>query len=113
MAKPSHDVVVKVGEWTDREGKVKAKYKNIGAVYSHSDGGMYLAIDATVLTMGMNYLANRDRSDRVLMNLFERREDGERGRPEGKRQQDRPREESKAGAPQLPKDDDFDDDIPF
>ena len=86
-----YDVVAKVGEYQDRNGETKPRWKNVGAIIT-TDKGHALLIDKTFNPAG---LAEPDRES-VLLSLFELKE------PEGQ------------GAPQqrAPRDD-LDGDIPF
>lgn len=39
-ARPTHDLVIKVGEYNDREtGETKARWLTIGTVFRHDEGG--------------------------------------------------------------------------
>lgn len=85
-----YDVAVKVGEY-EVNGEKKNRYKNIGTIME-GDNGPFLLLDASVLGMSLNYIANRERKDALLCSLFEPREAG-----------------AKPAAPKPP----ADDDIPF
>lgn len=65
-----YDCAVVVGEYTDANGNKKKRYKTIGAVME-SEHGPYLLLDASVLSMQLFALANRDRRDSVLVSLFD------------------------------------------
>lgn len=65
-----YDAAVVVGEYTDANGQKKKRYKTIGAVLE-GEHGPYLLLDATILSMQLFALANRDRRDSVLVSLFE------------------------------------------
>lgn len=69
-----YDVAVKVGSYTDSQGNEKARYKNIGAIWQKEDGGTYLALDSTIITMELQYLCNPKRSERIVCSMFEPRE---------------------------------------
>jgi hypothetical protein len=45
MAKRLNDLVVKVGEYTNKNGEKKTDYRNIGAELQGDDGSTYLLID--------------------------------------------------------------------
>jgi hypothetical protein len=45
MVKRLNDLVVKVGEYTNKNGEKKADYRNIGAELQGDDGSTYLLID--------------------------------------------------------------------
>jgi hypothetical protein len=105
-SKQTHDLVLKVGEYTDRTGATKARTKNIGAVYTKDDGTMFLAIDSLVIAMETQYVANKDRSDRVMVSVYPVREKsyGESAAPA---------RSAPASKPAAPAADDPNDDIPF
>ena len=86
-----YDVVAKVGEYQDRNGETKPRWKNVGAVVT-TDKGHALLLDKTFNPAG---LAEPDRES-VLLSLFE------------------PKDRDGQGAPQqsVPRDD-LDGDIPF
>ena len=86
-----YDVVAKVGEYRDRNGETKPRWKNVGAVIT-TDKGHALLLDKTFNPAG---LAEPDRES-VLLSLFEPKERDGQGAP----QQSAPR-------------DDLDSDIPF
>ncbi len=104
-AKHTHDIVIKVGEYTDRAGQPKARTKNIGALYTKEDGNMFLAIDSTVIAMETQYVANKDRADRMMVSVYPVREENER-------RGSSPSAPAKSAAPASARHD-ADDDIPF
>lgn len=80
----THDLVIKVGEYTDGQGQTKARTKNIGSVWAREDGSQFIALDATVVSMELQWVANPNHSDKVMVSVYEARERGEGG---GQRQQ--------------------------
>ena len=86
-----YDVVAKVGEYRDRNGETKPRWKNVGAVIT-TDKGHALLLDKTFNPAG---LAEPDRES-VLLSLFEPKERDGQGAPQ-------------QGAPR----DDLGGDIPF
>jgi len=76
---PTHDIVIKVGEYTDGQGAVKARTKNIGTMFMDQDGRPFLAIDATILQPSLLLIANREMKERVFLSLYEKREQGQQG----------------------------------
>lgn len=108
-----YDIAVKVGSYTDSQGNDKARYKTIGAVWEKEDGGTYLALDSTIITMELQYLCNPKRSERIVCSMFEPRE--------GEKPASRPAGPGKAAQPEAapPRTksgtgfDDMDSDIPF
>lgn len=102
------DLAVKVGEYTDSNGNTKNRYKNIGAIYEKDDGGTYLALDSTIVTMELQYIANPKRSERILVSMFDSNSQGSAPRqPRAERPApaDKPAKATSAA--------DLDDDIPF
>ncbi|CAK0773262.1 Helix-destabilizing protein [Gammaproteobacteria bacterium] len=45
MSKVTHDLVVKTGTYVDKNGETKGRYKNIGFVMSHNDGGTSIKLE--------------------------------------------------------------------
>lgn len=72
-ATKTHDLVVKVGEYTNRNGETKARYKNIGAVL-RNDKGSFIMMDRTFNPAGIN-------SDResIMISMFEPRSENNGG----------------------------------
>jgi hypothetical protein len=114
----THDLVVKVGEYEEPggRGEMKGRYRNIGAVFEN-DGRMFIAINSEVLTMGLNYVANPKRQDKVLLSCFEvKKEDADNnkrgnigtGGERNEASSDKAADKSKAKGQA-----DFDDEIPF
>lgn len=100
------DLAIKVGEY-EVNGEKKGRYKNIGAVMQKDDGGEFITIDSTILTMGLNYIANPKRSERVIVSKFEVRDPGAAPRSGAPARPAAPRR-ADSGTPA-----DMDDDIPF
>lgn len=44
-ATATHDLCIKTGEYTDRNGETKARWLNIGTVFRHDDGGSSIKLD--------------------------------------------------------------------
>ena len=94
MAK-THDLVVKVGEYTNNQGETKSRYENIGAVMSGKDDGSYIMLKRTFNPAGVPGNADRDS---ILVSMFE---------PQNRSQQ--PAQSSNQARPAQ----DLNDDIPF
>lgn len=89
--KKTHDITVKTGSYTDRDGNTKGRYENVGQVLSDGENTLYL-IKRTFNPAGV---PNPEGKDSVLLSMFE----------------DKPREDKpRAPAQAQP---DLDDDIPF
>lgn len=109
MAHKTHDIVAKVGEYTDRQGNTKARYENVGALMQ-GDNGPFIMMKRTFNLAGLP----QDGRDNALLSCFEPRDD-QQGSNNGTRQQSarqasydaqRPSGAPAGGA-------DFDDSIPF
>ena len=106
MAHKTHDIVAKVGEYTDRQGNTKPRYKNVGALMQ-GDNGPFIMIDRTFNIAGLP----NDGRDNALLSCFEPRDDQQQGtRQQSARQSSndaqRPSGQSRPAA-------DYDDEIPF
>lgn len=117
MARKTHDIVAKVGEYTDRQGQTKPSYKNVGALMQ-GDNGPFLMLDRTFNPAGMPI----DGRGNVILSCFEpRQQDGQQNG--GQRQQDsgtryqtgydaqKPHGGAQAGGANTRPE--FDDEIPF
>ncbi len=71
MTHKTHDLAVKVGTYTDRQGNEKGRWKNIGSVLQMDDGGKVLLIDRTFSPAGV---PNPDNRDSVMVSMFEPKE---------------------------------------
>lgn len=83
----THDLVIKVGEYTDSQGQTKARTKNIGSVFSREDGSQFIALDATIVAMETQWVANPNHSDKVMVSVYEVRDRNEQGGGQQQRQQ--------------------------
>ena len=45
MARPSHDAVVTLGEYTAADGTKKKRYQNVGKLFTQDDGRQSLKLD--------------------------------------------------------------------
>lgn len=67
MSKKRYDAVVKVGEYTDRNGESKTRWLNIGAVLQ-TENGHCLLLDRTFNPAGV---ADPENRGTVMVSLFE------------------------------------------
>lgn len=65
------NIAAKVGTYTDREGNQKGEYENIGQLHEGKDGGYFILLNATALTMQLNMLTNKERKKSVMFSVFE------------------------------------------
>lgn len=68
MTHKTHDLAVKLGTYTDRQGNEKGRWKNVGSVLETDDGGRVLLIDRTFSPAGVPNPENRDN---VMISMFE------------------------------------------
>jgi len=103
-SKKVYDLAVKVGEYTDGQGKTKGRYQNVGAVLQNDDGGKMILMERWFNPAGV---PNPDGRATVLISMFEPQQQGgsQPAQSQPQRQQQRP-----APAPAA---DSFDDQIPF
>jgi hypothetical protein len=94
MATRKYDLAVKVGSYTDRDGKPKNRYQNIGVIMQGDDGGHYALLDPLINLAAVPREAGKDR---VMVSMFQ---------PNNDQQQQAPRQQRQA-QPHP------DDDIPF
>jgi hypothetical protein len=99
-------LAIKVGEYTDRDGKTKGEYIKIGSIMS-GDHGEYVLLDPTVSLAGAlmkqsvyNRSKNKPARPTLMVNVF----DDSRGEQQGNNQA-APKQQQAAAK--------IDDDIPF
>ena len=63
-------IAIKTGTYQGKDGTQKNRYKNIGELITKDDGGMFVTLDATMISMQLFALANKDRSDKLVCSLF-------------------------------------------
>lgn len=68
------DIAIKVGTYQSN-GQEKGEYRRIGRLMQNDDGGHFLLLNADVLPMQFNYLANKERKSSVLCSVFPPRDD--------------------------------------
>lgn len=107
-AKKTHDLAVKVGEYTDSSGAKKGRWLNVGRVMASDDGGEVWLLDKTFNPAGVPDL-NGKGGDSVLLSKFPVRD---RNQGPGEHQQAKangyaPQAVSNAKLTDLP------DDLPF
>lgn len=95
MATRKYDLAVKTGSYTDRDGKQKNRYQNIGVIMQGDDGGHYALLDPLI---NLAAVPREPGKDRVMVSMFQPNND----------QQQAPRQ-----APQRQSQPQPDDDIPF
>lgn len=67
MATKTHDLAVKLGEYTDRQGQSKGRWQNVGAVLQDSNGGEFILLERTFNPAGM---PNPDGKTSVAISKF-------------------------------------------
>lgn len=107
MATKKYDLAVKTGEYTNRDGETKGRYKNIGSIWQ-GDNGFYMVLDRTFNPAGVPF---KEGSDSIFVSMFEPRQDDGGGQRQGGggQQQRQQAPAQRQAAPQQ----DLDDDIPF
>jgi single-stranded DNA-binding protein len=95
MARKKFDLAVKTGSYTDRDGKQKSRYQNIGVVMQGDDGGHYALLDPLI---NLAAVPREPGKDRVMVSMFTPKDD---------QQQAPAQRQQPSGGGRL------DDDIPF
>ena len=67
--KKTHNISVKVGNYTTGNGEVKNKWENIGRVMTSDDGGKMYFLKRTFNPAGVP--VNRENDDEILISIFE------------------------------------------
>lgn len=100
-----YDLVVKTGEYTDRDGNTKARFKNVGIVME-GQNGPYILLDRTFNPAGV---PGQDNRESIIVSMYEPRDEGGQRQPSQAQQK---HSQQKADGYQTAKDD-LGDDIPF
>jgi hypothetical protein len=104
------DLAIKIGEY-EQAGEKRSRNKKIGSLMQTEDGRQFVMLDATVLTMEINYLANPGRRTDLIVSVFDVDGDDRQSQPAPSRSspaQAPARAPSQAAARR-----DIDDEIPF
>lgn len=67
-AKKLYDLAVKTGSYTDREGKEKGRWQNVGSVLQMDDGGKVILLSRWFNPAGVPF---KDGSDQIMVSMFE------------------------------------------
>lgn len=102
----THDLCVKVGTYTDKDGNEKARYENIGSVITKDDGGEFILLKRTFNPAGV---PNPDNKDMVIVSLFTAQSQGNQ-QPRQQSQSRLSQQSSSGGGGNF---NEFDDDNPF
>lgn len=88
MTHKTHDLCVKTGSYTDRDGNEKGRWENVGALME-GENGPFLMLKATFNPAGIEREPGRDS---ILISCFEPQQDGQREEPQRQPQRhgDRP-----------------------
>ncbi len=111
-ARPTHDLVIKTGEYPDREtGEMKARWLTIGTVFKHDEGGTSIKLDCLPVglpdwTGWVNVYPRRPHQQDVQAPPSQPRRNGN-GQSDGRGNG------SQGARPTATPHQDFDDDIPF
>ncbi len=83
MATRKYDLAVKTGSYTDRDGKPKNRYQNIGVIMQGDDGGHYALLDPLINLAAVPREAGKDR---VMVSMFQPNNDQQQQAPRQQRQ---------------------------
>ena len=101
--KATHDLTVRVGAYTDREGNEKSRYENVGTVMKDEEGNVMLLVKRTFNPAGV---PNPEHRDSCIVSMFKK-----------ERKENPPEHAVKPATPhegrQQDVQDSFNDDIPF
>jgi len=70
------NLAVKIGSYTDRSGKERGRWHNIGSVMEDTNGGKFLLLDRTFNPAGV---PNPDNRDSVIVSIFDIRDKDDNG----------------------------------
>ena len=103
MATKLYDICATTGKYTDRDGKEKNRYLNVGSVIK-GDYGTYIMLNAHFNPAG---IPRKEGSDSIVLNLFKKDKDKGDTTPQDSQPQNFGFNEPKAWNPDDPND------IPF
>src|SRR4030066_1563551 len=66
-AKKIYDLAVATRRYTDRDGKEKSSYENVGSVLEMDDGGRMILLKGSFSPAGVPF---KDGSDQVIISMF-------------------------------------------
>ena len=89
MTRKTHDLCVKTGTYTDREGNEKGRWMNVGALMD-GDNGPFIMLNAAFNPAG---IYREDGRESILISCFEAQQDGQQREPE----QSKPRHGDRPG----------------
>jgi len=72
MTHKTHDLAVKTGTYTDRQGNEKGRWLNVGSVLETNDGNKVLLLNRTFNPAGV---PNPEDRDTIMISMFEPRDD--------------------------------------
>ena len=101
MTHKTHDLAVKTGTYTDRQGNEKGRWMNVGSVLETNDGGRVILLNRTFNPAGV---PNPDGRDTVMLSMFE---------PRDNQQQSAPHQSGATPKPAPQHSGAFDDEVPF
>ena len=78
MVEKLYDLAVKVGSYTDRDGKEKGRWKNVGSVLQLEDGGKMILLDRSFSPAGVPF---REGTDQIVVSMFPPRQEDDRTAP--------------------------------
>ena len=77
MVEKLYELAVKVGSYTDRDGKEKGRWKNVGSVLQLEDGGKMILLDRSFSPAGVPF---REGTDQIVVSMFPPRQETTPGR---------------------------------
>lgn len=73
MARKTHDLAVKIGTYTTKDGQTKNRYQNVGAAMENDDGGQFLMLARWFNPAGVQ---DGKSTESILVSMFAPREKG-------------------------------------
>lgn len=77
MARKTHDLTVKTGTYTDRDGNEKGRWMNVGALMESDDGKPFIMLNAAFNPAGIQREEGRES---ILVSCFEPQQDSQQER---------------------------------
>lgn len=77
-SKKIKDLAVKTGSYTDRDGREKSRYENVGSLMQMDDGSQFILLKRTFNPAGVPV---QDGKDQIIVSVFDLRDDSRQDAP--------------------------------
>lgn len=75
MSRKLYDLSIPTNQYTDRTGKTRATWLNVGAVFEGDNGGKFIALKKYINFAGLPTDERNSNKDAVIISMFEPKAD--------------------------------------